>query len=847
MDELEDELEEEEDEYIQNLPEYDEDKEEDTKPPTCWQKFWGDVQLVFDKYGNRFVLTESNTFRKYWEPFVTLLLVYTSTVFPYKLCFLDFMLVEEGTDPPTYAALEVISTIVDVGFWADLVISFAMSYKVDDEGTEVTQMSLIVLNYMKSTFWLNLIACLPPEAFAPLIEAMVSGDTMGGNVNQVTRFTRLQRMSRLVRLTRVVRLVRILKFLKVMMDSEVVKQASKSKGVRVMNLITALFWTVHLLACFWYLIASVESTCCTHRSNTWVGRRGILDEGDGLQWLHSMYFVLTVVTTVGFGDIHAVTELEIIYVFITMLVGAVWHSIIVSEVINTVMVEDEITVARKKKKDLISAYAQHAELDDECLEELHKWADSTESIVKEYDRNEMRKLLTSGSIPRNLLGDIPKHLFMGRLTGDWKLEDTWPEEHRDHRYHPEENPDAWKNPHSADWKPDFKDLSLEKTPVYHHDKWPNFYLRMKEKKDPRHQNRFVRVCSMSCPSGAIPPRFLVLMAMALERQYFLAGEIVYQLYDHPFNIFLVVTGVFASLQSEAGCDAAPQGGAVQADGNITFGGVPSLQQGSSGGLLGGAKAPSQNWTSTPTTGSHPISGLFSKTSGKEDNNHSINSKDLYPYRLYCCGNYFGDFEITASLAPNHSSDSSHHRRSTVRCEANGSTLVFNKQNFSKICEEFPHFHKAWALAATRREKKRLVALGRHPKMTYRNLAATIVQKGFRQWRNGTLVCANFKVKKKAPVSDDKASEAIGHDDVENKMPSVKASEQYRPSGAPGSKVGVKEESVTGMPTTLLPPGAKAAPKEGNAVAVMRADVRSLREELRQALLILQEEQGNVPD
>ncbi|CAK9038711.1 unnamed protein product [Durusdinium trenchii] len=55
-------------------------------------------------------------------------------------------------------------------------------------------------------------------------------------------------------------------------------------------------------------------------------------KGDGtlqspeVQWLHSFYFVLTVFTTVGFGDMSAFTEAEIGYVCFTMLLGAIVNS-----------------------------------------------------------------------------------------------------------------------------------------------------------------------------------------------------------------------------------------------------------------------------------------------------------------------------------------------------------------------------------------------------------------------------------------------------------------------------------------------------------------------------------------
>lgn len=117
-------------------------------------------------------------------------------------------------------------------------------------------------------------------------------------------------------------------------------------------------WIVHILACGWYLCAALHEV----PADTWVMRRVLDAEGATVvdrepfdQWLNAMYFVLTVFTTVGFGDMFAVTNGEIVYVCITMGVGAVVHSIIISEVINVVTSSDQMNVFVMKQRELIEA------------------------------------------------------------------------------------------------------------------------------------------------------------------------------------------------------------------------------------------------------------------------------------------------------------------------------------------------------------------------------------------------------------------------------------------------------------------------------------------------------------
>merc|ERR1719277_1400011 len=119
--------------------------------------------------------------------------------------------------------------------------------------------------------------------------------------------------------------------------------------VRCVNFCVGLFWIVHLVACGWYLVAGVHDD----PAETWVGRRQtgrvtsegemevLTDSNSFEQWVHSMYFVLTVFTTVGFGDISAFSVSEIVYAVFTMLIGAVAHSIIMGEMINTLTHSDK--------------------------------------------------------------------------------------------------------------------------------------------------------------------------------------------------------------------------------------------------------------------------------------------------------------------------------------------------------------------------------------------------------------------------------------------------------------------------------------------------------------------------
>lgn len=256
---------------------------------------------------------------------------------------------------------------------------------------------------------------------------------------------------------------------------------SRQRGFHIINLTFGLAWIVHLLACGWYICASVH----VQPKDTWVFRRVVGLHPDGhpqllvdtpplTQWSHAMYFTLTVFTTVGFGDIFAVTNGEIIYVCFMMLVGAVVHSMIISSVINVVMSSDKVHDFISKNTKLVCAFAQHTELSDGATHEMKSWVTMSAKywITHQYDKDEMRNLIVGKIMPPHLLAHLPRHVFSGRL-------------------------------------------------------FTNGFLNA------AHTNM------------DLPPRLPLLLALMAQKATFGKGDIVYKVEEYAFSMFLVMTGTFA--------------------------------------------------------------------------------------------------------------------------------------------------------------------------------------------------------------------------------------------------------------------------------------------------------------
>jgi len=359
--------------------------------------------------------------RKVWDGILACLLLYTALFFPYRVCFIDFK------QPPgsveKWEEWQTTETIVECLFLVDLVMNFFLTYR-DQDGYEVKNWYSIVRNYLRTYFIVNLFACMPKGLVERIIEVVASSVASEGSATpKAARFLRVQRASRLIRLLRLLRLPRILKFIE---DTILWQRLRDSTNyVRLFNFAATLFLLVHALACGWYLTASFEADL----NRSWLVRRVVgpdetlLDRPGPEQWLHACYFVLTVFTTVGFGDMSALTTLELCYVSIVMLVGTIVHSILVSEMINIVTAVDESGKTREMQKALVKVYAQRTDLNKGLLRSIEAWLDRPRRKEVDFDNEAMKDLFIGGAIPRKLCDELPANIYQGRLLVNkfWKL------------------------------------------------------------------------------------------------------------------------------------------------------------------------------------------------------------------------------------------------------------------------------------------------------------------------------------------------------------------------------------------------------------------------------------------
>jgi len=352
----------------------------------------------------RLVLMEGSWTWMLWNKLVIMALMYTASVTPYRLCFVVFRVGGAWSEDNN---LLVVDGIVDVVFWLDLVMGFFVSFTTDD-GERVIALHRIAIRYAMGMFWLNLLACLPVELLSDLF-----GDRQQASAVKAIRLIRLQRAMKLIRVIRTS--ARMIKLGITWRKSG--RLASFifmhfSRTMSFMGKVAAFCMSVHFCACSWYLAASFSPD----DSHTWVHSKGIEDMAPAVHYLYSIYFVVTVFTTVGFGDISANTTWEMTCVIILMIIGILVNSYLLSQIVDYVQQDNQLSIQKGRHKHLIDALSDHTEMDEQIPHAVRNWIDNQQRVEHaSQDIEHLQQMLLGGAFPQDLMQRMSESIFQGRL------------------------------------------------------------------------------------------------------------------------------------------------------------------------------------------------------------------------------------------------------------------------------------------------------------------------------------------------------------------------------------------------------------------------------------------------
>mmetsp|Transcript_1329 Transcript_1329/g.4469 ORF Transcript_1329/g.4469 Transcript_1329/m.4469 type:complete len:762 (-) Transcript_1329:111-2396(-) len=316
--------------------------------------------------------------KQFWDWFIISLVVYNAVFIPIDLAFSDHFFTDSTQDN-----LWAFDTMVDCLFFLDICASFRTQY-MDKHGDMVTNPKKLRDAYMKTWFWIDLLATIPFESIGSLFTSNTSQAGALGLLKSIRLF----------------RLGRLLKKL---------DKLAAANFLRILKLMFGYLLCVHWFACAWYYLAAQLGS-----DRTWVTL--VLDQGhedNDLQTMYGLAFHWALTTVLpGSGEVLPVNHGERTLSDLVMIMGALMNAFVFGNVAALIQSFDQIQGQYTKQIETVKAFSSHFELDQALQRRMHLFYENSWTVFGGFQDLSN----TLGTLPTGLRCDVVAHVYKQLIT-----------------------------------------------------------------------------------------------------------------------------------------------------------------------------------------------------------------------------------------------------------------------------------------------------------------------------------------------------------------------------------------------------------------------------------------------
>lgn len=254
------------------------------------------------------MIPDKNSFRHLWNILMLVAITYSAIEAPLRLVI----------KPPPSIWLHVADLLITLLFVADIILHFRFS--VLRGGRWVSDRNTVAKRYLRTWFAWDLIAALP-------------FDLLIGFFLPAGRFFLLMRIVHLGRLAKLVRIFYYRDYFGYFLNINF-------SIFRLLFFTYLIGLTSHWIACGWYHLTVNEAQISNYYS----------------AYLNSLYWCVTTLTTVGYGDLTPHSNLEKIYTMIVMILGVGVYGYVIGNVANIISSLDVGKAQHQERVEKINAF-----------------------------------------------------------------------------------------------------------------------------------------------------------------------------------------------------------------------------------------------------------------------------------------------------------------------------------------------------------------------------------------------------------------------------------------------------------------------------------------------------------
>uniref|UniRef100_A0A0D3ETD7 Potassium channel n=1 Tax=Oryza barthii TaxID=65489 RepID=A0A0D3ETD7_9ORYZ len=295
-----------------------------------------------------FVVNPHTCSYRWWQKFLIVLVLYTAWASPFELAM----------EKSASAALAVTELVVDAFFAVDIAVSFFVAYR--DASTGLLMIYRIVSGKRQALYgFLNLL-----------------------------RLWRLRRVSKLF-----ARLEKDIRF--------------SYLWTRLIKLLYVTLFAVHFASCIYLWMAFHHKA----KELTWIGSQfhGFEDRSVWFCYTCAVYWSITTLATVGYGDLHAANTGEMLFSIAFMLFNMGLTSYIIGNITNLVVHETANTFKMRDMVQRTSVFGRTNRLPVAMREQM------MESLQLRFRAEEQLQQEMLSELPKAVRSGIAQHMFRGAV------------------------------------------------------------------------------------------------------------------------------------------------------------------------------------------------------------------------------------------------------------------------------------------------------------------------------------------------------------------------------------------------------------------------------------------------